>query len=94
MAPITPQNLLRHELIGLEAKVMRSNNESLIGLKGRIIGETKKTLILMVGGERKVVPKDVAILRLRLPGGCAVEVDGRRLVSRPEDRVKLRVERW
>ncbi|MEM3463077.1 MAG: ribonuclease P protein component 1 [Candidatus Bathyarchaeia archaeon] len=94
MAPITPQNLLRHELMGLEAKVVGSPNGSLIGLEGRIMDETKKTLILNVDGKRKTVPKDVAILRLKLPDGRAVEVDGRKLLGRPEDRIKLKVSRW
>ncbi len=94
MAPITPQNLLRHELIGLEAEVVGSPNGSLIGLEGRIIDETKRTLVLSVDGKRKVVPKDVAILRLKLPDGRLVEVDGKRLLGRPEDRIKLRVSRW
>jgi ribonuclease P protein subunit POP4 len=94
MAPITPQNLIRHELIGLDAKVVGSPNRSLIGLEGRVMDETKKTLILKVGGKRKIVPKDVAMLRFRPPDGRIVEVDGRRIVARPEDRIKLRVSRW
>ena len=42
--PITPYNLVRHELCGLSAKVEKSTDPTQKGLKGTVIDETYKTL--------------------------------------------------
>jgi len=41
---ITPQNILAHELIGLDVIVKDSTDESRIGLKGKVVDETKNVL--------------------------------------------------
>ncbi|MFQ5887627.1 MAG: ribonuclease P protein subunit, partial [Candidatus Hydrothermarchaeales archaeon] len=38
---LTPKNLVRHELIGLETEVVDSTNHSLVGLKGTVVDETQ-----------------------------------------------------
>ncbi len=43
---ITEQNILLHELIGLEAEVIESTNKDVIDIHGIIIDETKSMLIL------------------------------------------------
>lgn len=84
---ITPYNVLRHELVGLNVRVIDASHE---GYKcvGRIVGETKKTIKVKVGSRIKTLPKDSIVLELNLPEGCRVKVDGRLLLSRPEDRIK------
>ena len=94
MNPITPQNLLKHEIIGLDTRVAGGANKQLVGFKGKIIDETRNTITIFDGKCKRIVPKDVAILRIRLPDGTWVEVNGKRLVGRPEDRVKMRLKRW
>jgi len=94
MSSITSQNLLKHEIIGLDTRVAGSTNKQLVGLKGRIIDETRNTITILDGKRKQIVPKDVAVLRIRLPDGTWVEVDGKKLVGRPEDRVKMRLKRW
>ncbi len=94
MTEITPFNLVRHELIGLDARVSKSPNRQLVGLRGRIIDETKKTLTLKSGPRHVTLPKDVVQLRLSLPKGEIVKLDGRAIVARPEDRIKMKVRRW
>lgn len=42
--PITPENLPKHELIGLQVEVTESTDESLEGLKGEVMDETKSML--------------------------------------------------
>jgi ribonuclease P protein subunit POP4 len=42
--PITPQNLVRHELCGLNVKIEKSTDPTQKGLKGRVIDETYNTL--------------------------------------------------
>ena len=92
--PILPKNVLKHELIGLKAKVTKSQNPYLIGVEGTIIDETKNTLIILENSKRKIVPKEVVKLRLNLPDGTLVEIDGREIVNRPEERLKKRIRRW
>jgi len=92
--PIRPENILRHELIGLNATVARSSNRFLTGKRGRIIDETRNTLRLSTKKGIVVIPKDVAVFRLDLPDGSIVEVEGTRLVGRPENRMKTRTRRW
>ena len=40
------QNILRHELVGLNLEIVKSTNENLIATKGRVIDETRNTLVL------------------------------------------------
>ncbi|MFN6992154.1 MAG: ribonuclease P protein component 1 [Fervidobacterium sp.] len=95
--PITPQNLVRHELIGLKVKIASSTNPSLIGLEGTVIDETYNTIKIETNGKdkkEKIVPKQGTIFIFHLPNGKKVEVDGKVLISRPEDRIKKKLPRW
>lgn len=86
--PITKRNLPRHELIGLDALVVRSSDPGLEGTRGTIVDETRNVLVIEGEGRVKAVPKASALLRLTLPGGEEVELEGEKLVASPEDRVK------
>jgi ribonuclease P protein subunit POP4 len=91
----TPRNILRHEIIGLRARVAESRNPYQVGLEGKIIDETMKTVVLLTSsGERKRVLKNDVKLLLQLPDRTLVLVDGKELVGRPEDRLKKRVRTW
>jgi ribonuclease P protein subunit POP4 len=92
--PITPQNLVRHELIGLEVEVKNSKNPSQVGLKGRVVWETYSTLTIQTKKGEKIIPKDIAIFVFKLPNGTKVQVDGKILIGRPEDRIKKKFPRW
>lgn len=85
---------MRHELIGLKAMVASSTNRLLAGTRGRIIDETRNTIKLSTRNGVRVIPKEVAVFRLDLPDGSVVEVEGSRLVGRPENRMKARTRRW
>lgn len=91
----TPRNILQHEIIGLQARVAESRNPYQVGLEGKIIDETMKTVVLLTSsGERKRVLKNDVKLLLQLPDRTLVLVDGKELVGRPEDRLKKRVRTW
>jgi len=92
LSPVTPENLLRHELIGLGVKVVEDSNPSNISITGTIVDESRNTLTIGRGGEAKQVAKKDATFHIDLPTG-RVEVEGAALVGRPEDRVKRRVKR-
>ena len=95
MSTIEPRDILRHELIGLEARVMESDNPRHIGIQGRIVDETRNTLTISQGGKDKFIAKGKTTFHFRLPEGVVVEVEGRYLVGRPEDRVKrIRRKLW
>ena len=80
------KDLIRHELIGLKTEIVRAKNPSLVGIKGKIIDETKNTLTIK-GKKMKKVLKNQAIFNLKV-GRKTFQVDGKVLVARPEDRLK------
>ncbi|MEA1909324.1 MAG: ribonuclease P protein component 1 [Euryarchaeota archaeon] len=43
---ITPENLVYHTLIGLEALVSGSTNPDMVGIAGAVIDETRNTLVI------------------------------------------------
>jgi len=88
-----PKNILRHELIGLDCKIVESTNKSYIGIKGKIIYETMKTIAIETEKGRKNVLKKGTIFRVRL-GEKEVDIDGNYLVARPEDRIKKKFKKW
>ncbi len=92
--PIEPANLVRHELIGMKVKVKKSTNKSQIGLQGTVIDETYNTIKIETKGKEKTLAKSTSIFIFTLPNGKRVEVDGKLLVSRPEDRIKKKFPRW
>lgn len=94
MINISPQNILRHELIGLNVKVVRATGKSLSGATGVVIDETRNMLTIRSRRRKIMVPKDIATFRFFLPNGVRVDVDGERLVAKPENRLKTKVRRW
>ncbi|MFB6265766.1 MAG: ribonuclease P protein component 1 [Candidatus Nanohaloarchaea archaeon] len=83
--PREPGNLVRHELIGLNVEVVGCSDPGKEGLKGEVVDETRKTLVID-SGEEKTVPKDESVFRFELEDG-EVDVDGSLLVARPEERI-------
>jgi ribonuclease P protein subunit POP4 len=94
MNAAVPENILRHELIGLNVRIVRSPNKSILGRSGLVVNESKNMLTLSKKGRKIIIPKSVATFRLKLADGRIIEVDGRRLVGRPENRLKTKIRRW
>jgi len=84
---IQPADIVRSELIGLEAEIIDSKNKSLIGLRGLIVDETKNMLSIEKGGMVKRVIKSQVILKIQFEGRT-FQINGKVLVGRPEDRLK------
>lgn len=89
--PITPENIVQHELIGLECKVEKCADQKKAGISGKIIDETQKTLRLETGKGDFLVSKKECIFEIRLPGGELAEIDGRVIFGRPEERTKKKL---
>lgn len=79
--------LIHHELIGLDLSVKDSTNPDMIGLQGRVIDETRNTLVIESEGEEKVIPKSHSTFLFTLLNGEQVEVEGKLFILRPEDRI-------
>ncbi len=91
---ITPQNLVRHELIGLKVKIEKSTDNTQTKLSGTIIDETYNTLKIGIKDSEKTIAKENCIFVFTLPDKTKVQVDGKLLVSRPEDRIKKKLPKW
>lgn len=87
------KNLLRNDLIGLYAKIIESSHQDYIGIKGIIVDETKKTLIILHNNKKKRVAKRVSVLQITLPNGKLYIVDGISTIGHPVDRIKKHVYR-
>jgi ribonuclease P protein subunit POP4 len=90
---ITPKNVIRHELIGLRAEVTESSNKFNVGISGKVVDETKNTLVIKTKKGEKKIQKHQAKFMFML-NEKKVVVDGSLLVARPEDRVKKKVRKW
>ncbi|MEE1129519.1 MAG: ribonuclease P protein subunit [Methanobrevibacter sp.] len=87
---ITSKNLVHHEFIGLNVRVINEKDSSL-KLIGTIIDETKNTIKIEDGNNsEKIIPKKGSIFVFELPNGEKVEINGTILSIRPEDRIKKR----
>ncbi len=82
-----PSDIIRHELIGLNAEIVEAKNKSLVGLKGKIIDETKNLLIIQSKKGEKKVLKDQVTLKLKMKDK-KFQLEGKLLVGKPEDRLK------
>lgn len=87
-------NLVRHELIGLKVEIVKCTNKQNIGLKGIVIDETYNIIKIETKDGKKSIPKNITVFKFTLPNGKNVKVDGKLLVSRPEDRIKKKFPRW
>ncbi len=67
---------------------MSSPNLSELGIKGKVIYETKNTLVIRTRRGDVRLPKEKRLFLFRLPSGKRVIVLGDRIVGRPEERVK------
>src|SRR5438876_6415642 len=74
--PITPQNILAHEWIGLHVKVQACPDPRLKGLLGIVRDETRNTLLIEARNRLVRVPKDNALFVATLPTGEIIPFRG------------------
>ncbi|MBI2105703.1 ribonuclease P protein subunit [Candidatus Woesearchaeota archaeon] len=82
-----PKKIIKHEFIGAEIEVMDSKNKSLIGVKGKIIDETKNMFMLENG---KKLVKSQCIFKMKMKNKL-IRINGDVLTNRPEDRIKKNI---
>lgn len=86
---ISSQNVLRHELIGLDILVSGAANPAQKGISGRVIDETKNLLVIETLKGVRRIPKMHSVFRVCLSGRETVEIDGSVMVLAPEKRINL-----
>jgi RNase P/RNase MRP subunit p29 len=83
---------VRDEFIGEQVEIVRSNNRQLQGLTGKIIDETRDTFKILVNKrnfkEFKMIMKRGNTFKI---GGFTVQ--GVKIAKRPEDRIKLKIDK-
>jgi len=90
----TPENLVRHELIGLKVRIAESPNKLNAGLEGKVIDETRNTLVMeRTNGKEIRIQKERNVFSFELNSG-RVRIEGRLLMGRPEDRIKKKFKKW
>ena len=75
-------NLKRGEFIG-------KNVEASNGLTGTIIDETKELFVLNTKKGRKTLKKSDYLFVFKIKGE-KIEIDGKEIAKRPEDRIKIK----
>ncbi len=85
---MSASNILFHELIGLNITIVESSDKSLNGLTGEIIDETRQTIRVKFEQGVKVVSKANVTLKVDLPDGQSVNINGKKIMYRPEDRIR------
>ena len=86
-------SVVQYEFIGLETTVVKSSNPDVVGLSGKVVDETRNTLTILQDNTEKVIVKDTSVFDFVLPDKTVVEIDGKVIMGRPEDRLKRRPKR-
>jgi ribonuclease P protein subunit POP4 len=89
---VTP-DIIRYEFIGTKGLVAKSPNMNYMGVGGLVVGETRNTFTFQGEDRTRSVIKEAATFDFTFNDGTVVEIDGKLLVGRSEDRLKKSVKR-
>jgi ribonuclease P protein subunit POP4 len=82
------RDVARGELIGSDVRICAATDPGLAGIRGRIVDETLRTIVLRLEGGREVrVGKAGCVFEVTTPQG-AVQLPGRAIEFRPHERIK------
>jgi len=81
------KNIVLSELIGLRAKIVECSDKKQKGMEGKVIDETKNTLILETRNGIKTVIKKTAVFKFYV-GNKSFTVRGEEISFRPQERTK------
>lgn len=85
---ISLNNVRKDEFIGLHVNIVDATNPSLVGIKGRVIDETKNTFVINNKKQIRLI-KDQVVIETKI-NDKLLRIDGKQLSKRPEDRIKER----
>ncbi|MCW4018047.1 MAG: ribonuclease P protein subunit [Candidatus Bathyarchaeota archaeon] len=89
---VTP-DIVREEFIGTTGTVASSPHAGYLSIRGPVLGETRNTFLIQQDGKTKSIIKDQAVFHFQFSDGTVVEIDGKLLVGKPEDRLKKSIKR-
>lgn len=84
---ITPENLPRKQLTGLQAEIIDSTDPNKEGISGEIEEETRDTLTI----DGRQVEKENCIFLVEIPSGEKVRLNGEVIAKRPDDRKDMKL---
>jgi ribonuclease P protein subunit POP4 len=80
-------NIVQDELIGRNVIIITCTDPVWMNRSGIIIDETQHTFIIEIKGKPKRIAKETATFEFEYHGKKTI-VEGKRLMYRPEDRIK------
>ncbi|HSB57897.1 MAG TPA: ribonuclease P protein subunit [Nitrosopumilaceae archaeon] len=83
---ITSENIMVHELIGLDTKIVQSSQVRSVGIRGKVVDETKSMFILHTENGIKKFPKQNTLWTFSF-GSVEITLDGNNLTKRPFERI-------
>ena len=81
------KNIVLHELVGLSAEVVNSSDRAQIGIKGKVVKETKNLLFLDDNNEAKRIVKKISTFKFSKDGKSFV-VNGEEINFRSYERTE------
>ena len=81
------KNIVLSELIGLRARVIGSLDRKQKGIVGKVIDETKNTIVMETTEGKRSFIKRISRFRFYTPDGSFV-VEGKEIDFRPDDRIE------
>lgn len=81
------QNFLWKEFIGLDVEIIDAKNSSYKNIKGKVVDETKNTIVIFHNGKEKKIPKKAVKFRFKY-NNRTIDVNGNKIAYRAENRIK------
>ena len=80
------ETISEYDLIGQEITITQSKNKEIVGLKGKVIMETKNMITVNTDNGKKNIPKDICQFSNSLG---LLEIDSTKLSKRPHERMEI-----
>jgi ribonuclease P protein subunit POP4 len=80
------ETISEYDLIGQEITITQSKNKEIVGLKGKVIMETKNMITVNTDDGKKNIPKDIC--QFSNDQGI-LETDSTKLSKRPHERMEI-----
>ena len=80
------ETISEYDLIGQEITITQSKNKEIVGLKGKVIMETKNMITVNTDDGKKNIPKDICQFS---NNQGILETDSTKLRKRPHERMEI-----